>query len=142
MTTFKEAQRSRSKAVARSKRAPKVLTEDQEQITLMSWAHRVKFGNGRLSDYLIHIPNGGSRNIIEAAKFKQMGVRAGFPDLLMLIPNKYYPFMGIELKTKTGRQSDHQKAYQKEFDSIGAKYVVCRSLEEFIEVVNGYLAEI
>ena len=49
--------------------------------------------------------------------------------------------MGIELKTKTGRQSDHQKAYQKEFDSIGAKYVVCRSLEEFIEVVNGYLAE-
>ncbi|MEG2266990.1 MAG: VRR-NUC domain-containing protein, partial [Acinetobacter sp.] len=38
-TTFKEAQRSRSKAVARSKRVQKVLTEDQEQITLMSWAH-------------------------------------------------------------------------------------------------------
>lgn len=90
---------------------------------------------------LHHSPNGGKRNAIEAAKFKQMGVRAGFPDLLLLIPNKYYPFMGIELKTKTGRQSDHQKAYQKEFDSIGAKYVVCRSLEEFIEVVNGYLAE-
>ena len=61
MTTFKEAQRSRSKPVARSKRAPKVKSEDQEQITLMSWAHHVKFGNGRLSDYLIHIPNGGSR---------------------------------------------------------------------------------
>ena len=90
---------------------------------------------------LHHSPNGGKRNAIEAVKFKQMGVRAGFPDLLLVIPNKYYPFMGIELKTKTGRQSDHQKAYQKEFDSIGAKYVVCRSLEEFIEVVNGYLAE-
>lgn len=51
MTTFKEAQRSRSKPVARSKRAPKVKSEDQEQITLMSWAHHVKFGNGRLSDY-------------------------------------------------------------------------------------------
>ena len=49
--------------------------------------------------------------------------------------------MGIELKTKTGRQSDHQKAYQKEFDSIGAKYVVCRSLDEFIKVVDDYLAE-
>ena len=36
MTTFKEAQRSRSKAVARSKRAPKVKSEDQEQITLIS----------------------------------------------------------------------------------------------------------
>lgn len=71
MTTFKEAQRSRSKPVARSKRAPKVKSEDQEQITLMSWAHRVKYGSGRLSDYLFHIPNGGSRNIIEAAKFKK-----------------------------------------------------------------------
>lgn len=88
---------------------------------------------------LHHSPNGGKRNAIEAAKFKQMGVRAGFPDLLLLIPNKYYPFMGIELKTKAGRQSDHQKAYQKEFDSIGAKYVVCRSLEEFIAVVTDYL---
>ena len=67
MTTFKDAQRSRSKPVARSKRTPKVLTEDQEQIMLMSWAHHVKFGSSRLSDYLIHIPNGGSRNIIEAA---------------------------------------------------------------------------
>ena len=47
--------------------------------------------------------------------------------------------MGIELKTKTGRQSDHQKAYQKEFDSIGAKYVIVRSLEEFIAVVTDYL---
>lgn len=51
------------------------------------------------------------------------------------------PFMGIELKTKTGRQSDYQKAYQKEFDSIGAKYVVVRSLEEFIAVVTDYLKE-
>lgn len=88
------------------------------------------------------VPNGGKRNAIEAAKFKQMGVRAGFPDLVLLIPNKFYPFCGIELKTKTGRQSEHQKAYQKEFESIGAKYVIVRSLKEFIEVVNGYLAEI
>lgn len=51
---------------------------------------------------LVHAPNGGKRNAIEAAKFKQMGVRAGFPDLILLIPNKFYPFCGIELKTKTG----------------------------------------
>ena len=80
MTTFKEAQRIRSKPVARSKRVHKVPTEDQEQITLVSWAHHVKYGNGRLSDYLIHIPNGGSRNIIEAAKFKKMGDVQAFTD--------------------------------------------------------------
>mgnify|MGYP003077074534 CR=1 FL=1 len=91
---------------------------------------------------LHHSPNGGKRNAIEAAKFKQMGVRAGFPDLILLIPNKFYPFCGIELKIKTGRQSESQKAYQKEFESIGAKYVVVRSLDEFIKVVNEYLKDI
>ena len=49
---------------------------------------------------LHHSPNGGKRNSIEAAKFKQMDVRAGFPDLVLLIPNKFYPFCGVELKTK------------------------------------------
>lgn len=70
------------------------------------------------------------------------GVRAGFPDLILLIPNKFYPFCGVELKTKTGRQSENQKAYQKEFESIGAKYVVVRSLDEFIEVVTDYLKDV
>lgn len=89
-----------------------------------------------------HSPNGGYRNAIEAAKFKQMGVRAGFPDLILLIPNKFYPFCGIELKIKTGRQSENQKAYQKEFESIGALYVVVRSLDEFIKVVEDYLKDL
>lgn len=56
MTTFKEAQRVQSLKAARSKRFNRVPTEDQEQMTLMSWAHRVKYGSGRLSDYLFHIP--------------------------------------------------------------------------------------
>ncbi|OVN02337.1 nuclease, partial [Acinetobacter baumannii] len=49
MTTFKEAQRVQSLKAARSKRFNRVPTEDQEQMTLMSWAHRVKYGSGRLS---------------------------------------------------------------------------------------------
>lgn len=69
-------------------------------------------------------------------------LRAGFPDLILLIPNRFYPFCGIELKAKTGRQSENQKAYQKEFESIGAKYVVVRSLDEFIKVVDNYLKDI
>lgn len=96
----------------------------------------------RLRLRLHHSPNGGKRNAIEAAKFKQMGVRAGFPDLILLVPNRFYPFIGIELKTKTGRLSEHQREYQKEFESIGAKYVVCRSLDEFMKVVTDYLNDL
>lgn len=113
--------------------------EEQMQKACIKWFD-LKYKKYKL---LMHSsPNGGKRNAIEAAKFKQMGVRAGFPDLILLIPNKFYPFCGIELKIKTGRQSESQKAYQKEFESIGAKYVVVRSLDEFIKVVNEYLKDI
>ena len=99
----------------------------------------VRFANANLRHLLIHVPNGGYRNAVEAAKFKQMGVRAGVPDLILLYPNKEHPFMGIELKAGKNRQSVHQKEYEAEFGRIGAKYVVVRSIGEFMKVVNEYL---
>jgi hypothetical protein len=88
---------------------------------------------------LIHVPNGGYRTPIEGRIFKAMGVRAGVPDLLLLLPNKQFPFMGIELKTAKGRQSDTQKEYQQIFERAGAKYVIVRSVSEFINEVNNYM---
>jgi len=86
-------------------------------------------------------PNGGKRNIREGARFKAMGVRAGFPDLILLHPNNFYPFMGIELKTEKGRQSEHQKEYQKMFEEIGAKYVIVRSLDDFMREIKSYMED-
>ena len=45
----------------------------------------------------------------------------------------------IIMKTKTGKQSDYQKDYQKRVEAEGGKYAVCRSLEDFIAVVDTYL---
>lgn len=113
--------------------------EEQIQKACIKWFD-LKYSKYKL---LMHSsPNGGKRNAIEAAKFKQMGTRAGFPDLIFLKSNNKFNFLAIELKTKTGRQSENQKAYQKEFESIGAKYVVVRSLDEFIEVVTDYLKDV
>jgi len=134
-----DAQRSRSKPVARSKRVLKVLTEDQEQITLMSWARRVKFGNGRLSDYLIHIPNGGSRNIIEAAKFKKMGVKAGVPDLQLLVPNGLIHGLWIELKSKTGKLQPSQRLMMQRLEEQGYLCKVCFGADEAINEIKKYL---
>lgn len=68
-----------------------------------------------------------------------MGVRAGFPDLILLVPNKAHPFLAIELKVGKNNQQESQRIYEKEFGKIGAKYVVIRSIGEFIKVVNEYL---
>lgn len=110
--------------------------EDQLQKACVRW---FDLQYPKLSKYLVCVPNGGKRNAIEAAKLKQMGVRAGFPDLILLVSNRFYPFMGIELKARKGRQSEHQKEYEREFGRIGARYVVVRSLEEFIDTVKAYM---
>lgn len=37
-----------------------------------------------------HVPNGGSRNAAEGARFKAIGVKAGVPDLMFLAHQRFY----------------------------------------------------
>lgn len=138
-TTFKEGQQKHSRRIGRTKRAHKVPTEDQEQITLMSWAHHVKFGNGRLSDYLFHIPNGGSRNLIEASKLKKMGVKAGVPDLQLIIPNGLIHGLWIELKSKAGKLQPSQRLMMQRLEEQGYLCKVCFGADEAIQEIKKYL---
>ncbi len=99
--------------------------------------------NGEKIDRLLHhSPNGGKRTKKEAARFKAMGTRAGFPDFWLGIPVNGCPYLCIELKTlkKGSGQSDNQKGYERLVKAVGARYVVVRTLEEFMTAVNSYLA--
>ena len=62
------------------------ISEDHLQMLIIKWSafHPI------CRDYLIHVPNGGRRDIREAAKFKRMGVKAGVPDLVLLYPSGGY----------------------------------------------------
>jgi hypothetical protein len=57
-------------------RAKPIPHESNEQEALFRWAALIR---GRFPDIdlLYHIPNGGSRNRIEAASLKRQGVKAG-----------------------------------------------------------------
>lgn len=139
MTTFQEAQRIQSKKIARSKKFNRVPTEDQEQMTVMSWAHRTKFKDGRLSDYLFHIPNGGSRNIIEATKLKKMGVKAGVPDLQLIVPNGEVHGLWIELKAQKGKLQPSQQIMIQRLEAQGYICKVCFGADEAISEIKKYL---
>ncbi|KQC99826.1 VRR-NUC domain-containing protein [Acinetobacter soli] len=138
-TTFKDAQRIQSKKIARSKKFNRVPTEDQEQMTVMSWAHRTKFKDGRLSDYLFHIPNGGSRNIIEATKLKKMGVKAGVPDLQLIVPNGEVHGLWIELKAQKGKLQPSQQIMIQRLEAQGYMCKVCFGADEAISEIKKYL---
>ncbi|WP_151764966.1 VRR-NUC domain-containing protein [Acinetobacter soli] len=139
MTTFKDAQRIQSKKIARSKKFNRVPTEDQEQMTVMSWAHRTKFKDGRLSDYLFHIPNGGSRNIIEVTKLKKMGVKAGVPDLQLIVPNGEVHGLWIELKAQKGKLQPSQQIMIQRLEAQGYMCKVCFGADEAISEIKKYL---
>lgn len=92
--------------------------EDEEQIAFVNW-FKLKY-----KDYLIFsIPNGGSRNKIEANKLKKTGLTAGIPDLIILMPNKEILF--LEMKRQKGViLSPVQKTIIKIIESFGFNVLV------------------
>lgn len=71
-----------------------------------------------------------------------MGVVAGVADLILLIPKKGYASLCIEMKYGKNGQSESQKEWQRLAEAAGNKYVVCKSLDEFMSHVNQYLNKI
>ena len=80
------------------------------------------------------VPNGGSRNVREAQRLKSEGVLAGVADLTILLPQGKSLY--IEMKVKGNRQTSNQKEFQQKAESLGHKYYVCYSFEEFEKVVK------
>lgn len=68
-----------------------------------------------------HCPNGGFRNVREAARFKRMGVKAGVPDIELYRANKAY---ALELKVPGGRVSTAQAVWAANFVNEGGTYAV------------------
>lgn len=85
------------------------------------------------------VPNGGSRNVKEAAGLKAEGVVAGVADILLTVPRGGFGALGLEFKTATGRQSPAQKAWQAAFEAAGNKYAIVRSIDEAITEITKYL---
>lgn len=87
------------------------------------------------------IPNGGSRNKLEAIKLKKTGVLAGVPDLFIATHymSDTYTFHGlfIELKKKGGRLTASQEAMILKLENSGYKVKVIYSFDEFVRTIKG-----
>lgn len=113
-------------------------SEDTEQIQVIMWASWQQSRYPELS-LLHHCPNGGSRNKVEAVKLKQMGVKAGIPDLCLPVPKGIYNGLYIEMKYNTGKLEDSQKRMLKALAATGHYCAVCYGAEEAIKVLEEYI---
>lgn len=91
---------------------------------------------------LFAVPNGGARDAVTGRILKMEGVVAGVADLILLVPNKHHHALLIEMKTEKGRQSPSQREWQKNIEQYNYKYVICRSLDDFIKTINDYLNDV
>jgi hypothetical protein len=82
---------------------------------------------------LFHVPNGGSRNVREAANLKRTGVVAGIPDMLFLWKGKTYAF---EFKSEKGCLSDSQKAVHEQWKEHGVEVQIIRTQFEFVTAIQ------
>lgn len=113
--------------------------EEELQIACVRW---FSLQYQKLALLLHHSPNGGLRTSFEAKRFKAMGTRAGFPDLVLLFPNAKYHALFVELKTKTGKQQPSQKQMQLALEQMGYRYEIVRSLDGFMNCIRRYFKSI
>ena len=112
--------------------------EGQLQSACIKW-FRLQYP--KLKPYLFAVPNGGSRNKIEAVNLKRQGVLPGVADIIFLWPSGPLPFLCIEMKYGNGKQSKEQRQWQYYIENTGGKYVICNSLDSFMNEINTYLNE-
>jgi len=91
-----------------------------------------------INAFWFHCPNGGSRHALEALKLKDMGVKAGIPDCMILDQRHGYSGLAIELKVGYNKPSEHQLAI---FDKLVERkwmVIVSWSLDETISLIDNY----
>ena len=76
----------------------------------------------------------GGGGLVRGAKLKAMGVKRGWPDILIIGPGPNV--LGIELKTAHGKMSPEQRAMELAFVGCQSWYVLCRSVEEVQRAIH------
>jgi hypothetical protein len=104
-------------------------SEHQEQKVLVGW-FRIQY-----PDYLIFsVPNGGTRNKIEAKKLKDEGALAGVPDIVICTPDKT---IFVEMKKrKGGTVSKAQKEIHEKLQALGYEVIIGYGFSDAMEKIT------
>jgi hypothetical protein len=101
-----------------------------------------------LEGLLVGYVAGINVDIKVAVRMKRMGLRAGFPDLQLMVPGSIKDDGSVshgllmELKTKKGSLSDVQKLYHSKLSFLDYTIIVVRSLDEAMAWVKAYLGRV
>lgn len=115
-------------------------TESQIQQACITW-FRYQYPSFWNDGVLFHIPNEGIRIGATGKRMKSEGIVRGVADLCLAVPRHGYAALYIEMKRPRSYQSPHQKAWEQGITKYGNKYIVCKSFEDFKNIINQYLMQ-
>ena len=94
-------------------------------------------------DYLIYLEGQGklffqrtnNTPIYQENRYRRLakGQKKGFPDIILCYRGT---FIGLEVKTETGKQSKEQKWNQRKIIDNGGHYFIVRSLDDVKEILE------
>ena len=117
------------------------MSEAKEQEALFLWAAWSEAAHPELR-LMFHVPNGGSRNVLEAINLKRQGVKAGVPDVFLPVARHGCHGLFIEMKRANGGVlSQFQREYIEALMREGYRVAVCHGFEEAKRTIEEYLDE-
>lgn len=117
------------------------MSEAQHQAAVIKWSQQPEIRRQWPELALLHhIPNGGTRDPVEAKHLKQQGVKKGVPDLCLPVPHGRYHGLYIEMKREGESPSEDQKWWGEKLQLYGYSWAVCRGYEEAVSVLQWYLS--
>jgi hypothetical protein len=117
---------------------PHIQHEAAEQEAVFEWASYMSMSIPELT-LLFHIPNGGTRNKLEAQHLKKQGVKAGVPDLFLPVARGKYHGLFIEMKYGENRPTTEQLQWAKNLIEQGYKCLVCYNWTSATNNIQQYL---
>ena len=86
-----------------------------------------------------HVPNGGKRNVREAARFKGLGVKPGVPDVVIFTPPPSSDTARgavLELKAEKGKPTASQLAWLQRLHQLGWEADIAYGCDEAHAILN------
>lgn len=116
-------------------------TEAQHQAAVIKWSEQPEIRKTWPALKLLHhVPNGGSRDAIEARNLKLQGVKRGVPDLCLPVPRGDYHGLYIEMKREDkGDTSPEQDWWIQELTDHGYFAQVCHGYKPAIRLLEWYM---
>jgi hypothetical protein len=115
-------------------------SEAAHQTALFAWAALNVYKWPELA-WMFHIPNGGTRNPVEAGFLKAAGVRAGVPDIFLPVARWGKHGLWIELKVKNNKPRKNQNEWMAMLVHLGYAGVTAYSWSEASDYIIRYLEE-